>query len=485
MRALLIVPLAALVALEIYHCARRNGRRFTATFFAGAFVFGVIRANIVGLVNWFGDAGPPYAIVGPTIRLGFSTLVEPAGWAFALYGSWFLAEGMIRHGARRQPDVFSVSFLACFVMAGFAYAVEAAATPTEWWHWVIAIAGSPYVYAVPMVGIFDWATVSVDYLFPFLLSQCSPARGRRWTLALFGLVIVHHLGAHLYAVRLGPYLQLFDAWHWVTIWALGAAALVKPLPITAPCGRERPAALWALAGERRGLDVLPFVSVGGMLAVVLYAVLGESGDLRLLWSVTPLAAAMAAAAPGAPAWAVLAAFAVALWRSWYAAPAVLQTALVVIHGGLARMRPAGARRAAAVALAAAGLAAYLPWASAMTARTNRFVENVQAGARAEGRGDYGSAIGHYREAYANVSEFAGGERVLTAMLRTAWLERDRETFDWAARELRGFGPRFAGASELWNVSDAGEIDERLLRMKAKRPSGLPGQRPATQGAGEQ
>ncbi|MCH5374162.1 MAG: 2-oxo acid dehydrogenase subunit E2, partial [Planctomycetes bacterium] len=48
-------------------------------------------------------------------------------------------------------------------------------------------------------------------------------------------------------------------------------------PITAPAGRTRPAMLWRAQGDARDrLDALPFVSVAGMLGVVLVAILGIS-----------------------------------------------------------------------------------------------------------------------------------------------------------------------------------------------------------------
>ncbi len=473
MRILLVGPLAVLLALEVWHSARRNGWRFTGAFFGGAFVFGVIRANIVGLVNWLQNSSPPYAIVGHTVRLGFSTILEPVGWAFALYGSWFLAEGMLRKASRREPDVFGVSFLACFVMAGFAYAVEAAATPMNWWHWATFNVGSPYVYATPVIGIFDWATVSTDFLFPFLAVMASRWGRSRWSMALFGLVVAHHLGTHLFAIRLDGYLQLFDVWHWLSVWALGAAALLWPLPITAPAGRTRPAMLWRVEGEARdAADALPFVSVAGMLAVVLYAVLGISGDLRLLWSVVPLAAAWLLALPGVPIVAVLAALVGGVVRSLYAVPALLEALLLSLYAVLCAMRGGRVTRAAAVALAVAGLALYLPWAHARSNRLGRLMGAIQSAHAAMDRNDYAGAIADLDAAYGLASEFAGGEDLLATTLYCAWAARDRQAFDGAARRFEGFGPQYRRAGELWDAKSEEEFDALMRSMRPKRGRGV-------------
>ena len=77
-RLMLVAPLAALLALEVYHCARRNSWRFSALFFGAAVVFGIIRGNIIGFITWYHGDSMPYAVRGAAVKLGFTSLSSPS-----------------------------------------------------------------------------------------------------------------------------------------------------------------------------------------------------------------------------------------------------------------------------------------------------------------------------------------------------------------------------------------------------------------------
>lgn len=458
---ILIIPLGILLALEIYHLARRKGWDFPLFFFGGALLFGIIRGNVVGLISLVYGMPRPYGFSQPGLRLGFTSLVEPFGWAFALYGSWFLAEGILRKVKAWRGEVLPVAFLATLIMGAFSYAVEATATPMGWWHWRIMDVGDLFFYAVPVVGIMDWASVGPDFLLPFLLLQLPQVKKSRWRFAL-PLIFVVHMVTHLIFLKVNGFGALYEVYHYMSIWVLGAAALFFGGKLKIQGTRTQ------LCGAPRDrLDVLPFISVAGMLAIALYATAGVSGDGVLLFSLAPLAAALLLAAPGVPLLPVAALLAAGTLLDLKAAPTLLVAACPVVYRFFNPHRRAKLLIALAVALAAAGCAAYFPW-SHWRFTTMERLQAMRHRAEPEVVAAEGGELQRRLKSYRLTCKFAGGEGALRYLFDAAWKARDREAFDYAVSEFSTFGYAKVDPDRLWDAESKSAFRNMLDRARAAR-----------------
>lgn len=460
-RVILIVPLGILLALEIYHLARRKGWDFPLFFFGGALLFGIIRGNIVGLISHAWGMPRPYSFSQPGLRLGFTSLVEPFGWAFALYGSWFLAEGILRKVKAWRGEVLPVAFVATLIMGGFSYAVEASATPMGWWHWLIMDVGDLFFYAVPVVGIMDWASVGLDFLLPFLLMQLPQVKQSRWRFAL-PLIFVVHMATHCIFLKVGSFGALFEVYHYLSIWALGAAALFFGAKIRLQDVRTH---LWSATPDR--LDALPFISVAGMLAIGLYATGVVSGDGALLFSLAPLAAALLLAAPGVPLVPVAALLAVGTFLDLRTAPVLLVAACPVVYRFFNPHRRSKLLVAPAVALALAGCAAYFPWWHWRVTTMEKLLA-LKLPATPEVVAAEGGELQRRLRSYRITSKFAGGEGAIRRLLDASWDERDREIFDYAVSEFPTFGYAKVDSDRLWNAESKNAFRNMLEEARAVR-----------------
>lgn len=460
-RAILIVPLAILLALEVYHCSRRKGWEFALLFFAAALLFGVIRGNVVGLIQYAHGQGQPYHFSRPALRIGFTTVVEPFGWAFALYGSWFLAEGILKKVKAWQGELLPVAFVATLLMGGFSWSVEAAATPMGWWHWMIGDIEDLFFYAVPVVGIMDWASVAMDFLLPFLLFQVGMVRASRWRFALPMIFVVHML-THLFFLPVGPFGYTFEVYHYMAVLALGSAALFV--------GRQlRPAGvrtqLWGR--DASAVDALPFISVGGMLAIVIYATAGVSGDQTLLFSVLPLAAALLLAAPRVPQAAVAALLAAGVFVDLRVAPALLVAISPLVYGLVTAEPRSRSRTAIATLLVVLSFGAYFPWAYWRHERTETLRDFLAREPEAAVDVEPGR-LQQRLELYDLICKFAGGDYALRLVFDAAWQERNREALEYAVEEFATFGYEKVSAEQLLNADSRGAMRDILRQARAQR-----------------
>ena len=467
-KAMLLVPMSVFLALEVYHLARRGGWRFSLTFFAGVFAYGIIRANALGFAMWLENAQLPYAMGKSGLKLGFSSLTEPFGWAFALYGSWFIAEGMLRRTKRWDGEVFPVVFLSALLMGGFSYAVEAAATPMGWWHWAIGTAGNPFVYAVPHLALLDWGHVAVDFLLGFLFAECTKYRQSKWRYFAFWTFGAHIL-THVFPDKVGQMGWVYDPYHWGMMWALGVAGLFWPLKLESPGWAGGKVRLWG--GGR--IDWIPGAAVSVMLLICLYAALVVSGDWMLLLTIAPLGAAVLVAVAGVPAALAAAAAAVGSYFHPYSVLTLLPAGSAWLYGRRFLHTRTRAATVGTIAVLAAGLALYVPWAQSMRLQYSRVEETLKASQDEIGRGDYPAAIAQQKAGFRLMCKYAASEEVLAEILRMSWLIRDREDFDFAARELRKIKPACSGARALWDERSEKEFDVRLARMRGRRERGAP------------
>jgi len=483
-------PLAVFLALEVYHCARRNGWKFSLKFFAAAVLFGLIRPQVVGLICWSDGSGMPYAPQGWGLSLGFASAFEPFGWAFALYGSWFLSERILRKVPSWRDRILPLAFMATLVMGAFSYAVEVGASTIGWWHWRIVEVSGLFIYGVPLVGIMDWASVVPDFLLPFLLLQVQSVRRSRWKYLLAGIFVAHML-THYDGRGFGRFGRTWEIWHYYSVWALGAAALfvnVRSGILESSGKRLR------LSGRDR-LDVMPFAAVLCMLGVVACGVIRNSGDMRFLLSILPLAVAVAMALPGVPLWApgacIGAGFLVVAMLpgvpAWvgpretapagvmatHLVPAFLPAAAAVFYRWVTAQGRGRFARAAAVAAVVLGLSLYVPWMGWREARTRFFQDNyVKLPGGVE---DNREKIEFCREGYLLHCKIPTHtrflERRLLRMLALSWEARDERSFRFAARELRSFMPEAEGIEKLWEIASEAEFSSRIedLRKRLKEP----------------
>ena len=201
-----------------------------------------------------------------------------------------------------------------------------------------------------------------------------------------------------------------------------------------------------------------------MLAIVVYAAVIASGDLRLLYSVLPLAAGMLLAAPKVPLIPVVAALGLASLARADAVPAFLPGALALLYAPLAPPRRSKALVAAAVTASVVGLAAYYPWSYYRTVRLEKLENELRTMVATWDRHDYRGALEHACAAQPLICKFAGGQEIALSRLRTSWLARDKEAWDAAAKELSTFGPQYKGVQGLWDAGTEKELGDRLEEM---------------------
>jgi len=456
-RAILVAPLGFLVGLEIYHCIRKRGWRFTLGFFLSAILFGIIRGNVVGLISLSYGIGRPYTFAGGAFRLGYTSLVEPFGWAFALYGSWFLAEAILSKLRVWRGEVLPVAFVTTLLMGAFSYAVEAAATPMGWWHWEIIEIRDLFFYAVPVVGIMDWASVGLDFFLPFLLVQVPAVKRSRWRFAL-GLIFTVHMLTHLVYVEVGVFGALYGLYHYLSVWALGAAALFLGKTLKTPGRRTQ---IWG--GDPRWLDVLPFISVAGMLGIITYGLVGISGDLVLLFSVLPLAVALVMALPGVPLWPFAVILAAATLFDLKVAPALLVAASPLVYRLFNPHRRMKFALAPAAILVAAGFVAYFPWAHWRYTKMDILLPLTKSISQESLAAQGTTRLERRMKAVRMASKFAGGKLTLIRLCQESWEVRNREVFDFTIAELRSFGFGEIPAERLWSAKDKRTFNELLFQ----------------------
>ena len=466
-KLLFLLPLGVFLVLLAWHCARRNGWGFWWLFFVCAFFFGVVRGNAVGLISdvIFGQP-KPYGFDAPLLKFGYTSLAEPFGWIFAMYGSWFLAEAMLKKAKGWSGQVFPVAFLATLMMGAFSYAVEVAATLMGWWHWRLFAVADKFFYAVPAIGILDWASVAVDFLLPFLLFLCPAVRRSRWRYAL-PVIFIAHMATHTVPVSVGPLGALFDVWHWASILAIVVGVVVAGCRLVPE----------TLAGRRIGLcrregsdkfDIIPFAAVATLVAIVSYAVIAKSGDMKLLFSVLPLVVGMLLAAPRVPVWPVVVALALGIfiWLRSFGGYLLTPFALAMFLVCYMKHETPGRRTfswgAILLALVLGGMGYYI-WMP--SEHRSESMDQWRTRVSTQPLTDWAYEVADARRVYPDVAKLAGGDVVLFAVLVASRKAGDRTSFDWALGEYETLGYAKTDADALWQSSGRRELQARLKALK--------------------
>ena len=303
---LLFVPSTLAVAGLVWHAWRCRGRRVALTFFPAAFLFGAIRGNVIHWIAVDAQKGVmPYLVANPVAQVFSGSLQVVVGWMFALYVSWWLAERAMERIPALRGDLTATVGLACVGMAALAYATEAGAYAAGWWLWSIPTRNR-FFAGVPAVGIAEWFAVGFEFLIPYLLTVCSPYRGRAWPHALWGLYLLH-LFLHLFGDPISEALptQPFVVWHWVSLLTMGGLALTG-------AGTAR-----VQTEEGRRFDWVMWGTVGLFGAVMAAAQVGIGGRPDLLVSLAPLGLLGLLAASRLPLrWALLAGAGAWAWEGF-------------------------------------------------------------------------------------------------------------------------------------------------------------------------
>ena len=277
---LLFVPSAVAIALLIWHAWSHRGRRIALSFFISAFLFGVVRGNVIHWITVESQEGVmPYVFTQPVVQIFSASLQAVIGWIFALYVSWWLAERVLARIPALKGDLMATVGMTCVGMAAVGYGVEGGAAAAGWWMWSIPT-HNRFFAGVPTVGIAEWFAVGFEFFIPYFLAFCTPYRRRVWAHALWG-VFLFHLFLHLYSEPISRAVptQPFVLWHWISILTLGVLALTGAASTTVK----------TTANKHRSRHELMWVCLCLFTAVMVIAQVGIGGRPDLLISLIPLA----------------------------------------------------------------------------------------------------------------------------------------------------------------------------------------------------
>lgn len=192
------LPFIISVAIILYFIAKDSikifGKTKTFLFFLSGIIYSVLRANFIGFIMQAKHNIPPilpYEIVFPLFKIFGTTPVEIAGWLIVSYLSLRFSKNILK-----EYSFFHQVILSSLMIASFSFAIETTAILGDWWRWRL-ILGDSIFGRVPTVGIIDWAFVSFDFLFPFVLFFLfkSNILLKIISLLIFPLHMIFHLSA--------------------------------------------------------------------------------------------------------------------------------------------------------------------------------------------------------------------------------------------------------------------------------------------------
>ena len=217
---LLSVPSTAILLLMILHSFFKRGKRLTLTFFLSAFIFGIVRGNLVYFVT---NGNMPYIFFNPMLRIGGADLMMVIGFTYALYFSWNLAESLTNKHKSLKRKVFPTLAISCLFMEFTSFSLELTADKVGWWHWAESLLEWS-LFDFLKIGPFicAWISVGFDFLIAFFLIECSKFKKKKWRF-LFILLLPLDIFIHYLALYYGiPIIIII--WHW-TKWS---SVLIMP-----------------------------------------------------------------------------------------------------------------------------------------------------------------------------------------------------------------------------------------------------------------
>ena len=190
---LLFVPSAVAIAVLMWHAWSHRGRRIALSFFISAFLFGVVRGNVIHWITVESQGGVmPYVFTQPVVQIFSASLQAVIGWIFALYVSWWLAERVLDRIPALKGDLMATVGMACVGMAAIGYGVEGGAAAAGWWLWSIPTYNRFFV-GVPTVGIAEWFAVGFEFFIPYFLAFCTSYRRRGLGARAVGRISFSHV----------------------------------------------------------------------------------------------------------------------------------------------------------------------------------------------------------------------------------------------------------------------------------------------------
>jgi hypothetical protein len=213
----------------------------------------------------------------------FSVLNTTIGWMLAFYLSWCIAEKIVERSARLQGKIFPTLLFAGMVIAALSYAIEATAINIGWWKWVffdLHLAGY-LVGGVHLFALSAWFYFALNFLTPYFLIECSRFRKTNWK-CIFFLIPFSRTCTMLF---LGSDLPRMTH-EFGTFFILMTLVITNPLSFNYPNFKER------LVGDslvRRMVDIIPYIVMFIILAVLIFIDIIQIKNPHLLISLFPLA----------------------------------------------------------------------------------------------------------------------------------------------------------------------------------------------------
>ncbi|MFX1475288.1 MAG: hypothetical protein ACFFCO_07425 [Promethearchaeota archaeon] len=178
----------AMIFLIIHSLKYRGGVKPTIAFFGGAFIYGVIRENMVA---YFNPAYVPVGFIGVDLWIGLATLWIIVGWGYAAYISWYLASLITGIDKPMRSQMPVVATIAGLIAAAISFLIELPAVAAGWWVWNFNPAQVYYFMGpaegMPLLTLGGWAMTVGILLFSYWAIAFHKTRWRYLGIAAIAL----------------------------------------------------------------------------------------------------------------------------------------------------------------------------------------------------------------------------------------------------------------------------------------------------------
>jgi arylsulfatase len=177
----IILAILSLIQLAIllWHIYHYRSKKVFWFFLIFGIAFGFLRAQIINLVQVvINHAYTPYAFNNPLLKIGNDSLQIYIGWISTVYFGWCIAEMILKVVSKYigeknlEKKIFPIISVAYFVVFAFSYSFETLSSFMKWWSWNQFLEtgfNTSLFVNVPWIGLFDIATVAIEYLGIFLI----------------------------------------------------------------------------------------------------------------------------------------------------------------------------------------------------------------------------------------------------------------------------------------------------------------------------
>ncbi|MBD3159829.1 MAG: hypothetical protein GF309_13685 [Candidatus Lokiarchaeota archaeon] len=146
----------------ILHCYLERGKWTTLSFFAGGFVFGIVRENIVSLMPTL------YQYPNHPLYIGNAPLMMGFGWSASFYASWIVGRDILKGLSRSNVKRIWVQGIATAIITAFLsipVEVAAGAPETLWWIWPAE--AITVLWEMPAIVPFGWGGAAFLFVTSF------------------------------------------------------------------------------------------------------------------------------------------------------------------------------------------------------------------------------------------------------------------------------------------------------------------------------